>query len=219
MDRNVLAIGTALVMTTVVPAVAAAQSASPPTQESDAHYSDGERVPVSVALDALGVLAGEGFSAEEIRGLAQSLGARVTKEFRGGLFLFGFEKARERGELVEIARDIGRRELASATQAGLVLHVRQSDDPVIVTDEFIARFKPGTEMAQVEKLNNENAVRTVMANPYVENQYVLAVTEDSPLDVIGMSARYHEHPLTDSAYPNFISVFTDSTSSDGTEFR
>lgn len=216
--HRVVAVLVAVAVVTTVAVVVGrpigAQTQPPPRQESDFYSSDGEVVHVTVALDALGVLAREGFSTEEIQGLAQALGARVTSEYRGGLFIFGFDKPRERAELVKLAREIGRRELKYVTQAGLVLAVPRAEDPVIATDEFIARFKVGTEKDQIEQLNKENAVRTVMENPFVRYQYVLRVTEDSPLDVIRMAQRYDQNPLTEAAYPNFINVFTDMETSD-----
>ncbi|MCP4290077.1 MAG: S8 family serine peptidase, partial [Gammaproteobacteria bacterium] len=78
-------------------------------------------------------------------------------------------------------------------------------EPVAITsDQFIVQFNPGVSQADIDTLNADNGVAIMMPNPYMQNEFLLKVTNASDVDGLKMANRYHENSLTDYAHPNFI---------------
>lgn len=77
---------------------------------------------------------------------------------------------------------------------------------LIVTDEFIARFKSQVSRPQIEEFNRQNGVRIVRENEYEPNAFVLSVPHSSRVDAVKMANRYQESDLVDYAHPNFTRI-------------
>ncbi len=179
------------------------------TQEEDFYYFQGDRIPVIVRLDQIVVLLREGVGAERVRQYAAGAKLTVLREYQGGLVVVGLPQPLPRADLVKFARGFQQKQSELLRQGGLAVSVARSSTPSMVTDEFIAGFGPDVSRTDIEALNKANGVGIVSPNRYVKNQYLLRVTDASPLDSIKMAQRYDEDPRTEYAYPNFVNVYVD----------
>lgn len=172
----------------------------------DFFYSDGEKVHVTVSFTSIGILARDGVSTARLRTLADSLDLRLIQELPGGIFILGLNDTLTRGGLVSYAWEIRDRQTKIVAQAGLVVTPVGVEVPLILTDEFIAKFKSDVTKEQIYALNKENGIDIVSENPYVRNQYLLRITKASEFDALRMANRYHENPLVEFSHPNFVRV-------------
>src|SRR5262249_32306947 len=71
-----------------------------------------------------------------------------------------------------------------------------NSDPLIVTREFVAQFKPDVTRAQVDQLNARYNVRIVRELDYASNGYLLEVPPgDSGLNAVVLANVYYESGL------------------------
>jgi len=180
-----------------------------PTQEEDFYYANGDRIPVTIPLDRIGVIAREEVSANQIIEAIRPLGLGLVSEFPGGLFILSVGDTLTRNELVELARRVETQggEFPLFRDAGLVLTTKDDPTPMIVTDEFIALFGSEVTREQIDAFNDSNNVEIVRPDSFVENQFLLTVTEASVVDALKMANLYHESPLTEFSHPNFWVVY------------
>ena len=175
----------------------------------DFFYSFGEKVPLTIAADQVGILAREGIREKQIKVFAASLRLRIIREFRGGLFIVGLERPLERKALIKFVREVKRKGVSVLSQAGLVVSVPGFETPSVLTDQFIVGFGPNVTEKEIKAFNAANQVEIEMANPFVKNQFLVRVTEASDLDSLSMANRYLQDHRVRYAYPNLISVFVD----------
>jgi len=86
------------------------------------------------------------------------------------------------------------------------LTVFEADDsmPMILTEEFIAQFKPEVTREKIDQFNAQNKVNIVSESELERNTFVLVVTEEAGIDALSMSNRYYDSGLTNYAHPNFV---------------
>ena len=184
--------------------------AQEPSTETDYYSTPQGNEPVEIHLNAIGiVLRSEVGGQEAAQQVAAAIGAQVADGYHDILFVLRLPDNRQREELVKLAREVRQRFNNIVGQAGLVLSVKEDAPPVLATDELIVQFRPGIESPEVEALNAENKVRILTANPLVDGEYVLTLTEEAATDVLRMAQRYNADARTVVAYPNFINVFED----------
>jgi subtilisin family serine protease len=174
--------------------------------EEDFFYSNGQKVPVLISKNSIGLLAKDGISAKQIRSFSDSLELSVSRELPGGIYVLALKDTLSRIALVDTAREIRRIGEQLIAQTGLVISNIRAETPMIGSDEFVAQFLTNVNKEQIEALNRSNAVEILMENPFVVNQFLLRVTADSKIDVLKMANRYHENELTKFAHPNFVPV-------------
>jgi uncharacterized repeat protein (TIGR01451 family) len=175
-------------------------------QEDDFFYNNGEPFPIRIALDQVGLLALDGVTAEQIKAFASQFELQPGPEFNGNIFIFNLSQPFTRDELVQFVRQIRQEGEQLIAQAGLVVRPIEAETPMILTDQFIAEFGPNVSQQEIDAINDLNSVEVVMENPFVENQFLLTVTEASQVDALTMANRYHESDLTEFAHPNFVEV-------------
>jgi hypothetical protein len=183
---------------------------APSQTEDDFYYFDGERVPVTIALDQIGVVAIEGVGRERIIGFASELGLQVIAEFPGGFFVLGLSEPLAREALVQFVREVKSQGEDLIGQAGLVVTLAGSETPMIMSDEFIAGFVRDAQPEEIDAFNAANGVEIKMAYPIVANWILLTVMKDVTVDALKMANLYYESDLTEFAYPNFIGVYFDT---------
>ncbi|WP_309887689.1 S8 family serine peptidase [Archangium sp.] len=172
----------------------------------DFFFSRGQKVFVTVSQDEIGVLSRDKRAAERIEGFAAPMQLQVKREVPGSrLVLLRSPKPLNRNELTALTRDVKRRGEQTIGRAGFVVRAEGSDTPLVVTDRFVVRFKPGTSRQQVDELNRANGVQVVKQNPFIKEQYLLRVTEASSIDALEMANRYHlMKEFVVYSHPNFI---------------
>ena len=167
-------------------------SAQKPTGGEIYFYSEGKKLPLDLSLHQIGIVARDGISREEIVRFAQDFKLKFVREYTNDIYIFDLPKPAERQEIVRLAREVRQRGERLVSYAGFLATPRGAKAPLIVTDEFIAQFKPRVSRAEMEKFHKENGVQIVEPDRFVKNQYLLRVTEASLLDALGMANRYEE---------------------------
>lgn len=86
---------------------------------------------------------------------------------------------------------------------------RQSRDtelPMFVTNQFLVQFKPEVTPAQQQALHAEYLVRPVRELAYVENGYLLELTDLERFDLVEVANAYFESGQVFFANPDFITL-------------
>lgn len=167
----------------------------------------GERVPLSISSDRVGVLVREETAFEKVRDFADSRGYKIVEQLPGGLYILDIGRGRERAELVQLPRMLQRQGGELIAQAGVVGTAPGIDNPIIVTDDLLVQFKPEVSEERIRSLVAENALSIVEASVHSTNQFVLRVDETSKDDALQISARFQSMTdLVDFAHPDFITV-------------
>jgi len=174
--------------------------------EEDFYYSNGQKVSISVSKTSIGLLVKDTVTAEQIKALSDSLELMLLYEYTGGIFVFSIKDTLPRMALVQLAREIKSAGERLIAQTGLVITPAGAETPLIGSDEFIVKFLPNVQREEIDAFNQANAVEIISANPFVPNQFLVRVTEESRFDVLQMANRYHENILTEFSHPNFIPV-------------
>jgi len=89
-------------------------------------------------------------------------------------------------------------------EVGYPFFLPSTEVPLILTDEFVVKFKPDITRSQIDAFNAANYVELVKKSPHVENKMVLKVTEASWGNAIEVANAYYESALTVFSHPNFI---------------
>lgn len=167
---------------------------------------NGQEVSGIIALDRIGVLAREGMSLERVAAALPQFGLEQDKPLSEEIGVFRLSQPLSRAELAKLARQIAEEQSDLVAKAGLLWTPQESETPLIVTDEFVAKLPPGADRARLEALNDENAVKILDENSFNENQFLLAVTSDSPTDVFDMVDIYAASGSFEYVEPNFVRV-------------
>lgn len=72
---------------------------------------------------------------------------------------------------------------------------------MVITDEFIAKFKPDVSQGEVSRINARSGVEIVKKASWEPNTYILRVSQGSALETAN---RYHEMDKIEYAHPNFV---------------
>jgi len=80
------------------------------------------------------------------------------------------------------------------------------DKELVLTDEFVARFKSDITKQQIRQLNAEYGVEIVRASPYRHNRYVLRVINPKTGSALEVANTYNENPDVMYAAPDFMLV-------------
>ena len=83
-----------------------------------------------------------------------------------------------------------------------------NDALMVLTDEFIARFKRDMTRSQIDEFNQTNGVSVVRENDYEPNAFILSLPGATNADVAEMANRYQESGLVDYAHPNFTRIMS-----------
>jgi len=77
---------------------------------------------------------------------------------------------------------------------------------LILTDQFIVRFKPDITEQDIQILNKQNGVAVVRKSPDTHNRYLLHVINPKDRNAIEVANIYNENPQTEYAAPNFVII-------------
>jgi subtilisin family serine protease len=95
----------------------------------------------------------------------------------------------------------------ASDQVRFATHVfYRGENPVLVTDEFVAAFKPEVTRAAIDALNAAHGVTIVSPLPVAANTFLLRVTAPGPSGALDRTRAYFESGLVRYAEPNFIKV-------------
>lgn len=203
--RWTLMMGALLALASCVSNAPAGSSAANTESEGVSHYyySGGEKVPLRVETGQVGVLLKADYDPAEFRSRMESLATETAiEEYPGGfLVLTGIEPTTS--DSAAVARQVVQSE--AVARSGLVVRLEGVSDPMILSKDFIAVFKPGVSRAQIESFNASQGVEIVWADP-AENRFLLAIGSGSELEALATANRYNASELVEQAHPNFTRV-------------
>lgn len=179
---------------------------SEPKSEESFFFSDSKKIPITIVLDQLGVVARDDISSNQLQEFVSRFHLKLVREYPQGIFIFGLPQPLSRQEIVKLARTVRREGTKLIKYAGFTATPHEAETPFIVTDEFIAKFKPDTTREQIDSFNKDHGVEIIMSDRFAKNQFLLWVTENSPLDALDMSNRYQESGSIEFSHPNFVRV-------------
>src|SRR5215831_2401838 len=81
------------------------------------------------------------------------------------MFILGLRRPTNRDGFVKLARTVKKRCAELFRDVGFVIQTQGDPNPTIVTDEFIAQFKPKLTRGKIDKLNKANGVQIVRQEP------------------------------------------------------
>ncbi|MBZ0286647.1 MAG: S8 family serine peptidase, partial [Anaerolineae bacterium] len=169
----------------------------------------GQEVPGVITLDRIGVLLREDVNMDRVAAVLRPFGLTPDRPLSDSIGVFRTQQPLSRVELRKLAREVAQQASDFIAKAGLLWTPNASKTPMIVTDEFVAKLPAGTDRAQLEPLNDENAVIILDENQLNENQFLLAVTDASPVDVFDMVSAYAASGFFEYVEPNFVRVIVD----------
>lgn len=173
----------------------------------DFFFANGERIPLAVALNKIGIVVrDEEAIAESKQLMSRNRAKAATRTYPRGIVIHNLDQPLAREEIVKLARKIKNESNGSILHAGLVATPGRAETPFIVTDEFIVKFKDNVSAAQARAFAERNGVEFVSPLHFVKNQFLLKVTEASRLDALDMANRLHQHNELEFAHPNFVRV-------------
>lgn len=185
-------------------------TAAPPPEQQDFFFLENEKIPVTIRMDEVGVVARDNVTSSQLQDFLSGSQLKLIAEYPESIFIFGLPGNFSRPAIVNLSRTIASEAVQLFAYAGFTATPQGAEAPLIVTDEFIAKFGENITAEQIASFNEDNGVEIVKPDPLVKNQFLLKVTEASPFNALDMANRYHESNLTVFAHPNFVRV---------TEFR
>jgi len=176
--------------------------------QQDFFYNGTKKIWIKISDESIAIRFKEGVSNQEISdfltsitGLSRNLADIVELE-EAQIHIIPFVSPLSRDNRREQLEIIQSNEIVEL--AGQVVYVLGSTSPLILTNEFIAKFKPGVTETQIANLNCVNGVQIVRPDRFVNNQFLLRVAQASLKNAIEAANSYQESCLVEFAHPNFI---------------
>ncbi len=171
------------------------------------YYADGERIPLEVVPDVIAVQ----FARPEAIAQAQTRfgelldGAPVSSPaaFAGDNFVLMPAGGIDPNGAVRLAQSVETTRDLNVIWSNPVYRLAEFD--LVVTDEFIAGFPPGTPRDVVDAYNARNGVQVV--GMLGADVYILRVIRSAGVDALAMANRYEEEDVALYGEPNFYTLF------------
>jgi subtilisin family serine protease len=176
--------------------------------ENAYYYANGERIPLTVSAEYVAAQFTTATAAQQAQTQVAELadGAPVydSGTITGDEFVMletsssiDSETAVQAADTLESSRNLG------VNWANPVYELGDYD--LVVSDEFIAGFAPGTARSVVDDYNRRNGVEVV--NLLMNDVYLLRVTPASGISALAMANRYEEEDVAAYGEPNFFILF------------
>ena len=173
------------------------------TTTEDFFFARNGQATVTIALDKIGIEPAPDATDDDIAAFTDQNNYEILRRLGEQFVILGLPNPQTRGELVDLARDLRRNEPV-AKQAGLVTTPQEADVPLILTDQFVARFGSGVSKDDIAALNDQYGVEILRPDRSEANVLLLAATQESTRDALELSKIYHESQLTEFSEPNFL---------------
>ena len=158
------------------------------------YYSDGQKIPLKLSPYKVAVRfrGAPAAVASELQDLIQvPKGQKVDNN----LILVPLK-----GKTNDVSGVLARLKADPAVEAALPVFDAPGAD-MVITDEFIAKFKPDVSQEEVSRINGSYGVEIVKKAPWQANTYILRAPQTSVLETAN---RYHEMKEVAYAHPNFV---------------
>lgn len=158
------------------------------------YYSDGQKIPLKLSPYKVAVRfrAAPTAVASELQDLIQvPKGPKVDKN----LILVPLT-----GKTNDVSGVLARLKADPAVEAALPVFDAPGAD-MVITDEFIAKFKPDVSQEEVNRINASYGVEIIKKVTWQAQTYILRAPQNSTLETAN---RYHEMAEVAYAHPNFV---------------
>lgn len=190
-----------------------ATSKGPVQDEEETYfYSRGKKIPIVLDKNRVAVKFKETVAMERVYSFlprfSQFSTARELEKqdlARAKVFLLPLAQPLTRMHMQELKANLLSSELVETV--GEVYLFGEAKTLLILTDEFIVKFKPGVNQEEIDKFNTSKKVAVVSTSKNVRNQYVFKITPESEGNALVVANQYYESDLTEYAHPNFITTF------------
>ena len=184
-------------------------------QNDEANYfiSRGERIQIELMPDIVAV-QGPRSAARTPTGFREGIVAfaeeavaddQLQKQFtdfsKEDIFFVRSENGQARAVEMNLQRTIG------SAISGIAARIRQADRSavVVVTREFVVRFRDGVTEERIQQLNKEHGTKIVRRSRFDSSEYILAPEDDDPNKTLTLAARFHDLEEVDNlSHPNFV---------------
>ena len=181
--------------------------------EGDYYYSRGQKIPIVLDTSKVAVVFKKKVPLDRIYSFLPTFRQfgpvkEIEKQdlARANIFLVPLAESLLKLNMQALRVDLERSDLVETVGRAYSLK-DNAKSLLILTEEFVVKFKPEITQEQIDRLNADKKVTTVSASQYVKNQFTLRVTSESEGDALTIANQYHESELTVFAHPNFITTF------------
>jgi len=190
----------------------AAQGASSgnPADEAEMdlyYYSDGRRIPLTLATDKVGIYFDPDLEVESLEAFVAADGDFAEldeREFRRGLRIVHLRDGLDPEALLAKVRGLTDSPLVNAASP---VFTTDGEDETLLTDTFIVSFQRDATDREIDALNRAYDVEVVKVKEYrydIPSRYLLHALGASTLETLNVTNGYYEDPLTRYAVPNFL---------------
>lgn len=176
-----------------------------PMEGRDYFHAEDRKVPLTVHLGQLGVVAKDGVSIKRVETALARFKLKLRKVYPQQILVFTLPKALPRTHLFKLARRVREEAGELIAYAGFTATPNRAKFPLIVTDELIVKVK-GENRDKMSSLNQEFGTELISADRFVKDQYLLRVRSDAPMDALQVANHLHESGQVEFAHPNFVRV-------------
>ena len=175
-------------------------------QTANDFYFDGNlMVGVVIHLDSMGIFPRPSADSAAVVDSLAPYGLTLARTTRDGLYVFRLAQPVSRAELFELAMTIETADSTVVGYAGPFMHMAASDFFLVATSQLIVQYSPGTTVSTIDSVNAEFGALVAGKTPFKPNHFLLQLTQQSSGDVLQITQQYHQLPMVDYAYPNFLS--------------
>ena len=173
----------------------------------DFYFASGERVPVTIPNNQIGILIQEEASLEEVEKLLSSLGLGVPKlvEESDGMYLVPTNGPQTRTELGQLSTTIINEGGNLIRYAGLVTYPQGATVPLLTTNKIILKFSENASPAFIDEFLSSDSIEVVEKNPFVDDQYVVQIVGPT-YNTLATANQLETLPEFEFAHPNFVRV-------------
>jgi hypothetical protein len=158
------------------------------------YYSDGQKIPLKLSPDKVAVRfrLAPAVVGSQLQDLIQTpKGQKVDKN----LIIVPLK-----GKTNDVPGVLARLKENPGVEVALPVFDAPGAD-MVITDEFIAKFKPDVSQGEVCRINARYGVEIFKKAPWQANTYILRAPQASVLDIAN---RYHEMEEVEYSHPNFV---------------
>ncbi len=176
------------------------------------YYSGGRKIQIVLDTSRVAVLFKKDVSQDSVYSILpkfQQFSAveRVEKQdfARANIYLVPLTRSLTRTNLEALHSGLQSSSMVKTVGRVYSLEAKPESN-LILTEEFVVKFKPEITRQQIEQFNADNNVEIVRASEYAKNQFTLQAKTGSNKDALTMANQYYESELTAFAHPNFITT-------------
>lgn len=166
------------------------------------YWYDGKKIPLKLSTKKRAVKLDESDkTSEETKEIFGSMRAVSPEsnviDLDNGIFLFNIDS--HAGPETNSSFSLSAPEGVSP----LLVFETEDNTSMILTEEFIVKFKPEITQEKIEEFNKKNNVDIVAENEWEQNSYLLTVVDGKEDDALEMANKYQQNNMVVHAHPNF----------------